>query len=346
MRMKKIITVVFSLSLFAFSLGQAKAQTAQIQILAPTSGQQWSVGTSQIIKWSAPSSVTNVNINITSYFACMFTTPRCEIATMLIPITTNLPNNGSYTWNIAPNFSAGSYIINITDSGNSNSLANSGVFNITGSADLGSNHPAGSNVSSNGTVYYIQPPFIGGAMPINPPQPTLTAYPSSAVFLSYGFNSWNNVIPASGNDLALSKNSYFMPFADGSLINDNGTVYVISNGSRNGVSSAAVFTGLGYKWSNLISGDTSFMPNGKTISSIDAHLPGTLVNQNGTIYYISGFGKMGFPSISVFNSWGFNLKNVVLANNGDGTILTNRYSQIVSTWTLGQLSPAVGPPAQ
>lgn len=199
--------------------------------------------------------------------------------------------------------------------------------------------PIGTNISINGIVYYVQAPAIGGAMPINPPPPTLTAYTSAAVFLSYGFNSWAAVASASADDIQLTKNGRLMPYADGSLVNDNGTIYVISNGAKHGVTTASVFLSLGYKWINVIYGNASFMPDGAVISAALAHAPGTLVNQNGTIYYISNFGKMGFPSLAVFNSWGFNLKNVVPANGEDMALSKD---SIVSAWTLGQLSPVVG----
>ena len=83
--------------------------------------------------------------------------------------------------------------------------------------------------------------------------------------------------------------------------------------------------------------------NGQVISSVAAHLPGTLINQNGTIYYVSQHGKMGFTSMAVFNSWGFDLKNVVEANSGDLALPINEFGANVSTWYMGALTPAVGP---
>src|SRR5579884_2362210 len=72
-------------------------------------------------------------------------------------------------------------------------------------------HAVGSNVLSNGTVY-----FINGSGQKQP-------YTSAGAFLSYGFNSWSNVVAASPEDLALPTGP-FVPPMDGSLINDNGTV--------------------------------------------------------------------------------------------------------------------------
>lgn len=209
--------------------------------------------------------------------------------------------------------------------------------------DLPATDPTGSNVAINGTVYYIQAPPQGGAVPVDPPPPTLTAYPSATVFLSYGFNSWKNVLPASAADKALAKNGQLMPYADGSLVNDNGTVYVISGGARYGIASVSVFLGLGYQWANVLSGNTTFLAKESTITSVGQHLPGTLMRQNSTIYYVTNYGKTGFPSLAVFNSWGFNLKNVVASNSGDESLGIDPYSEIVETWSLGQLSPAISP---
>ncbi len=333
--MKKIITLVFCLAVVSLAIPPVNAETSSIQILSPAGNEQWAIGSNQIIKWSAPASIASVNITMTNYVACMYSTPRCMIATVLIPIASNLPNTGSYSWNISSNFSAGDYLLNIGDAGNSGLSANSNVFSLTDSTNLNNAHPAGSNVSFNGTVYYIQ-------------QLTLTPYTTAAAFLSYGFNSWSNVVPASSGDMALAKNDTFMPYAPGSLVNDNGTIYVISNNPTNGIikdgiTNASIFLALGYSWANVISGDTSFIAAGPVISSVAAHMPGTLINQNGTIYYISSYGKMGFPSMAVFNSWVFNLKNVAEANSGDLALSPNPYASTVSAWTLGQLSPAVGP---
>jgi hypothetical protein len=144
-------------------------------------------------------------------------------------------------------------------------------------------HAVGTNVVSNGTVYFINSS--------NQKQP----YTSAGAFLSYGFNSWAGVQAASPEDLALPTGSYVPPM-DGSLINDQGTVYIMTNGSRAGFTSAAVFTGLGYSFSNVIPGDTSFMNTLSPISSTAmAHPAGTLVNQAGTVYLMTSSGKQGIP---------------------------------------------------
>lgn len=186
-------------------------------------------------------------------------------------------------------------------------------------------HAVGTNVVSNGTVYFINSS--------NQKQP----YTSAGAFLSYGFNSWAGVQAASPEDLALPTGS-FVPPMDGSLINDNGTVYIITKGSRAGFTSSAVFTGLGYSFSNVIPGDTSFMNTLTPVSSTAmAHLPGTLVNESGTVYLITSTGTQGIPSLAVFNSWGYSWNYVVPANSYDAALPMS--NGIMPAWTMGMLSP-------
>ena len=124
---------------------------------------------------------------------------------------------------------------------------------------------------------------------------------------------------------------------EGSLINDHGTVFVITSGKRAGFTTAAVFLGLGYKWSNVIVGDTSFITTLPPINSTaQAHLPGTLINDKGTVYLVVPEGKIGIPSIDVFTSWGYSFGKAVLANAFDHPILQ---VGVMSPRAAGELSP-------
>ncbi len=323
-----------------------QAASSAIQILSPLGGEQWAIGSNQNIKWSAPASVSSLRISLNyPEPACRLASPPCMIMTRApILISSNVPNTGSYSWNIGSNFSAGSYFLSISDAGNSGQSTTSDVFNLLGSTDL-SPHPYGTNISAGGVVYYIQAPVVGGAMPINPPKATLRPYSSQVVFLSYGFNSWSSVVPANNADLALEKSSNLMPYADGTLVNDSGTIYIINSGGKTGFANPRIFLGLGYSWQNVIFGDTSFVPtSGSPIYQVAAHPAGTLVNQKGIINLITAYGKMGIPSMEIFNSWGLKLNNVVSVNFFDEKLQNNSYNAIVSEREFGQLSPTAYPP--
>jgi hypothetical protein len=122
----------------------------------------------------------------------------------------------------------------------------------------GSTHADYTNVAApDGTVYRIE-------------NGTRYPYTSAGAFLSYGFNTWGAVVPATTGDMALpvatyrpsgstQQTTYFIPPRNGSLINDKGTIYLITNGTRVGFANAQSFLELGYSFSNAQPGDTSFM---------------------------------------------------------------------------------------
>lgn len=197
-------------------------------------------------------------------------------------------------------------------------------------------HQDGTNVVSGQQVYTVQhAPCPPAHLTPGCPPDLLRAYSSAAVFLSYKKNSWTSLVQANGDDLALGKGP-LIPFAFGTLVNDNGTIYVMSddgngnfssnlNDIKYGIPDATTFLSLGYKWSNVVTADTSFMPAANTVSASSAHLPGTLVNDKGTIYYITKYGKIGITSMDEFTSKGFNLQNVVPANKQDISLSADMY---------------------
>ena len=170
---------------------------------------------------------------------------------------------------------------------------------------------SGHNVLINGTVYWI---YGSAKFP----------YTSAGAFLSYGFNNWAGVTPATADEANLptaingNQQVSYIPPRNGSLINDHGTIYLITNGMRAGFSSAQVFTELGYSFSNASAGDTSFLQTLTPInSSQTAHFDGTLVNDHGTIYLMQNNTREGIPSVAVFNSWGLKFQEVIKANSFD-----------------------------
>ncbi len=161
------------------------------------------------------------------------------------------------------------------------------------------------NVNYKGTVYYVD-------------GQSRHPYTSAGAFLSYSFNSWPGVRPASAADIALPLSTSFLTPRNGSLINDHGTIYIITNGERAGFASEDVFKNLGYSYSNAAAGDTSFMITLPPIASASAiHPNGTAVNIDGTIYLIDNGKKIGIPNMQVFNSWGFKMNEAVTANSYD-----------------------------
>ncbi len=191
-------------------------------------------------------------------------------------------------------------------------------------------HPAGTNIKTpDGTVWFINSVY------------QRQAYTSAGAFLSYGFNNFSSVVNTNASDYELMVDN-FIPPADGKIICsdrgfDRGTCYLISQGDKAGFTSEAVFTGLGYKFSRALYGDVSFLPTSGVISDSSApHRDGTLINRQGTVAYVYAGGYLSFPSIEVFNSWGFSFEDVVPANKAD----SDMYSfGLVSPRRPGELKP-------
>ena len=166
-------------------------------------------------------------------------------------------------------------------------------------------HSPGTNVQSGSTIYFINA------------QGQKQAYASSLAFTSYGFNSFSNVVQANSADLALPDGP-FVPPMDGTIINDDSTIYVVSNGQREGFSSGRAFSGQGYSFSNVVHGDSSYLPTSVPIGyNALTHPVGSLVSVNSTVYMIGCGGFLGFPSEDVLKGWGLQNEYVLPANAAD-----------------------------
>ena len=171
-------------------------------------------------------------------------------------------------------------------------------------------HTAGTNVLNNGTIYMVTS------------DGQLRPYTSAGAFLSYGFNSWGDVQQANSDDLALPTGA-FIPPRDGTIMcsdrgSDKGTCYLITDGQKAAFTSESVFSQSGFNFKYALYGDVSFLPTAPNISSSTRpHLPGTLINNNGTIELVGTNGTIGVPSMDTLQSWGYSLVNVVNANTAD-----------------------------
>lgn len=189
-------------------------------------------------------------------------------------------------------------------------------------------HSAGTNILNNGTIYMVTA------------DGQLRPYTSAGAYLSYGFNSWGNVVQANSDDLALATGA-FIPPRDGTIMcsdrgSDKGTCYLITNGQKAGFTSENVFNQSGFNFKYALYGDVSFLPTAPNISSsTQAHLPGTLINDSGTIKLVGTNGTIGVPSMDTLQSWGYSLVNVVNANSADQALPQNA---ILTAHVAGQLA--------
>jgi hypothetical protein len=198
-------------------------------------------------------------------------------------------------------------------------------------------HSAGANIkTSDGTVWMI---LAGNCR---------SAYTSAGAFLSYGFNSWTNLVDANSADLSLPVCAkQFIPPQDGQIIvsdrgSDMNTAYFISGGVKHGFVSKAVYDGQGFPMSRLtgpksVRADISWMTPGSNIEkAAAAHLPGTLVNKDGTILLVGSSSLLGIPDPTTFLSWGYSFDNTVKANAADRAVAVNG---VMVGRQAGQLSP-------
>ncbi|OGE78219.1 MAG: hypothetical protein A2751_03625 [Candidatus Doudnabacteria bacterium RIFCSPHIGHO2_01_FULL_46_14] len=172
----------------------------------------------------------------------------------------------------------------------------------------------GSLVADNsGTVYLVTG---GERRPFRSPE----------VFYSHGY-SFSMVGQATADDLNLPIGPV-MIFRDGTLVKgpNDPLVYLITTGYKRPFQTAEDFLGLGYSFFNVVTANAETfadLPVGGIMSEAKYggnHPPGTLINDNGTIYLITPNGRSGFANADDFRSHGYGFNQVVLANETDRTL--------------------------
>ncbi len=150
---------------------------------------------------------------------------------------------------------------------------------------------------------------------------TRRGYTSAEVFQSYGYN-FSQVVNATAEDVALPVGP-IMIYADGTLVKgpNDPLVYLVAGMTKRPFTSGAVFTGLGYKFSNIQSAPYNTfadLPTGPDLNTTQMpHPKGTKVISNGAIWLMDDNGRMGFPSAANFLGYGYKFANVVQANSYD-----------------------------
>lgn len=168
-------------------------------------------------------------------------------------------------------------------------------FNVANAAQA---HPPGTLVSSGGAVWRINETSTGRQ-----------AFDSLEKFLSHRY-SFSNVVPANSADLALSDQG-FMPWGDGVLFNDSGTIYLVSGGVKRGFASFAAFQNAGFRLSRVVNGNLSSLQAGSVLNEYEQNIPGTFVNSAGTVSLVTNMGNKGVPSAAVLFSYGAMFEDVV-----------------------------------
>ena len=108
-------------------------------------------------------------------------------------------------------------------------------------------------------------------------------------------------------------------YANGQLISENGTVYIVYKNTKTGFVSASVFTGLGFKFANVSNvGASGLVDSGYTIRSAYASHPwGTWVKSGSTVYMVHEQGLIPVPDWNTFLNNGGQSYFIVSANSYD-----------------------------
>lgn len=215
---------------------------------------------------------------------------------------------------------------------------------------------SGTNVLINDTVYLIT--GDGQRLP----------YTSEGAFLSYTFNNFAEVKLATADDISLPIGNPVPP-RDGTMVCstgiDAGNCYLMSQGKKVKLVSLSALNQLGYKPDNAIIADVGFVPEAPatnlpqqlpeqttqpeavtTTTPEQPHPTGSVINIDGTVYYVGINGLLGVPDMLVLNSWGYDHSDIRLANNTDRQkpirfLLNNRFGN-----ELRPFEPVIPEPLQ
>ena len=108
-------------------------------------------------------------------------------------------------------------------------------------------------------------------------------------------------------------------YANGQLISENGTVYIVYKNTKTGFASAKVFTSLGYKFANVWEvGSSGLINSGYVISNPYASHPwGSWVKSGSTVYFVHEQGLIPLPDWNTFLNNGGQASFIVNANSSD-----------------------------
>ena len=150
-----------------------------------------------------------------------------------------------------------------------------------------------------------------------------------------GNQSFDNIFQGAISDGYLGfgsvqSNDTFASHPNGTLIWENSRVYLISNGQKDYVSNADVFSSYGYRWMQVkaeTTGDKN-LPFGPSITNF---APGTLFRSDGSPVYVAeyenGILKKREVSYAAFISLGYSWADVMLVPPGE--FPTDTYSSIL-----------------
>ncbi|MDP4001074.1 MAG: hypothetical protein Q8P83_02435 [bacterium] len=139
---------------------------------------------------------------------------------------------------------------------------------------------------------------------------------SSDIIICRGGTSYCGILSVTVGSGSIAGN---LIYQNGTLVNDNGTIYITYKNSKSGFASMSAFTSLGYKLSNVIHGSTAALTNtGYVISNSNITHPwGSWIKSGQTIYFVHQTGLIPIADYNVFLNNGGQSRLVVESNFRD-----------------------------
>jgi len=108
-------------------------------------------------------------------------------------------------------------------------------------------------------------------------------------------------------------------YANGELINENGTISIVYKGTKTPFANAPAFLGLGFKFSDVTAVSNSGLPlSGKIVVTADGgHPRGSWLLSGSTVYFLTPDGLIPIPSWAIFLNNGGQAGFLVKANSYD-----------------------------
>ncbi|MBW6440933.1 hypothetical protein K0B03_02760 [Patescibacteria group bacterium] len=150
---------------------------------------------------------------------------------------------------------------------------------------------------------------------------------SAAVFVAHNFN-WDNIIIVSESELKLYQEGEnvvadFELKSDGTLLKGYGPqVYLIENGQKRWITSAAVFVAHNFNWDNIIIVSESelklYQEGENVVADFELKSDGTLLKGYGPqVYLIENGQKRWITSAATFVSNGYNWDEILTVNESE-----------------------------
>lgn len=166
------------------------------------------------------------------------------------------------------------------------------------------------NQLGNTTVSVCQSRYISGCATL---YVTVSSYTYGGYPYNYNPGGGLQYPGSAGNVLGASV------YPNGSLISENGTVYIVYKNTKTAFVSASAFLGFGFKFTNVSDvGDSGLADSGYVIRTSRASHPwGSWVKSGSTIYFVHETGLIPVPTWSTFLANGGQAGLVVAASSWD-----------------------------